>query len=145
MSTWLMATNGNAALLVRDNGVRRAGFMPTSQAESAFGHDRKPGFSIAWHDLMGWLRDRVDRIESARIAECPVDRNLVARYLGPVFSARVLLSPGIFEWVEGRAAVSYAALFQAEDDSWRVYVMPLRHTASEFLPNWFPVGALEAA
>lgn len=161
---WLMATNGSAALLVAAGANPTKGVERFSgNVERAFGGSTGPAFSIAWHDLQGWLRDRVERelcpecggkptvpicyfCEGEPLLEprdpgfvggAHLDRNLFARFLAPVRADRVVISPGL-----GDAA---ATCFRAPDDSWRVYVMPIRRDGDEAVLPWLPLGMQEAA
>jgi hypothetical protein len=164
---WFFATNGQAALLVA--APKRPGKLrdfPTASAERAFATS-EASYSVAWHDLCGWLRERnserepclecddemparkscdycdgaggYDPIDASLIGGVFLDRNLVARCLAPVYSPRVLLAEGSCE-----IGKQHPVMFRAADDSWRAYVAPVLRD-DPTVPSWFPRGQLEAA
>lgn len=125
--SWAIATNGAACLCVRVDDISQLAEFPRPIAKML---DAAPPISwrLSWHDLNGWLRERTNTpIDVSAIVHTPIDRNLLARFLAPVYSPTVLI--GVEEPILGHWP---PVLLQAEDDSWR-------------RASWLPRGVLEAA
>jgi hypothetical protein len=166
--TWAMASSGGGALLVLLDGDGRdwsglAAF--TGDPGYAFRGVPEPRRAVRWHDLQGWLRDRVAvkpcpdcggckhwcefcqgepciPSEPADFCGVPIDRNLLAKLLAPVFAPRVLIAAAPTDFAGGFCAPLH---IRAVDDSWRVYCAPVRHSEEACRRRWFPRGLLEAA